>query len=181
MPRKENADDNHPLDDFIQELTSAQGNLRAYILASLGNRSEAEDVLQRTNLALWKNATSFRTGAPFLPWAITLAKYEVLSHCRDKSRDRHVFPEDLAELMLKEASEELKDPVERLNALRHCLGKLSSTHSEILQLRYYEEMSIHQISSTLQRSEDSVKSILVRIRKALQDCIQRQLKSSLMH
>lgn len=168
---------NDSLDNFVQQLTAAQTSLRAYILASLGNHNDASDVLQRTNLALWKNASNFRSGSEFMPWAVTIAKYEILSFCRDRSRDRHVYPEDLAELMLETACHEVADPVDRLEALRHCLSKLPPKHSDLLQLRYYEEKSISQIAEVLRRTENSVKSAFVRIRRTLQKCIQRRLKS----
>lgn len=168
---------NAELDEFIQQLTAAQGSLRAYILASLGNKSGTADVLQRTNLKLWKNASNYQSGTKFIQWALTLAKYEILSYCRDKSRDRHVYPEDLAALMLDTASRELGDPNDRSEALEHCLEKLSHKQHEVLQLRYYEEQSISQMATALQRTEDAVKAVLVRIRKALQECIERRLNS----
>lgn len=166
------------LDDFIQELTVAQTSLRAYILASLGRVSDVPDVLQRTNLALWKNAANFRPGSKFMPWAITIAKFEILSHCRDKSRDRHVFPEDIAVLMLETAREVCPDPIDRHAALHDCLEKLSSRHHAMLQLRYFEGKSISQIAATLKRTENAIKCAFVRVRRTLQDCIEARLKSS---
>lgn len=178
MPDKHDEAPKPELDDFIQQLTAAQTNLRAYILASVGNAEDAAEVLQRTNLSLWKNATKFQADAPFMPWAVTIAKYEVLSYCRDKSRDRHVYPEDLANLMLETASEIILDMPDRQEALRHCLGRLSGKQHEMLKLRYYEEKPISQIASALERTENSVKSAFVRIRKSLLKCIEARLKST---
>lgn len=172
----ENRDDT--LDDFIQELTGAQTSLRAYILASLGRVSDVPDVLQRTNLTLWKNASSFRPGSRFMPWAITIAKFEILSHCRDKSRDRHVFPEDIAALMLETACEICPDLSDRHAALQECLGKLSTRNHSLLELRYFEGRSICQIAETLQRTENAIKCTLVRVRRSLQECIETRLRSS---
>ena len=166
------------LDSFIQELTAAQTSLRAYILASLGRVSDVPDVLQRTNLALWKNASRFRPDSKFMPWAITIAKYEILSYCRDRSRDRHVFPEDIAALMLETAREVCPDPTDRHAALHECLQKLSGRHHTMLQLRYYEGRSISQIAATLKRTENAIKCTFVRVRRSLQECIEARLKSS---
>jgi RNA polymerase sigma-70 factor (ECF subfamily) len=166
------------LDEFIQELTAAQTSLRAYILASLGRVSDVPDVLQRTNLTLWKNAASFRAGSSFMPWAITIAKYEILSYCRDRSRDRHVFPEDIAALMLETAREVCSDLSDRQTALQECLGKLSTRHHSLLELRYYEGKSICQIAENLKRTENAVKCTLVRVRRSLQECIEARLRSS---
>lgn len=166
------------VDGFIQQLTAAQTSLRAYILASVGNLSDASDVLQKTNLALWKNASKFRADTQFMPWAVTIAKYQILSYCRDRSRDRHVYPEDIATLMLETACRELPDIDSRQEALRHCLAKLPNKHNELLQLRYYDQNPISHIANKLRRTENSIKSILVRIRKTLLECIQNRLNSS---
>ena len=88
------------LEAYVQELTANQSRLRGFILASLGNYADAADVLQRTNLVLWKKAGEFRPGAEFLPWGLTIARYEVLSFLRDGQRDRHVYSTAVAELML---------------------------------------------------------------------------------
>lgn len=165
------------LDEFIQELTAAQTNLRAYIMASLGSANDVPDVLQRTNLTLWKKAAKFQPGSPFMPWAVTIAKFEVLAHCRDKSRDRHVYPEDLANLMSATASDLMSELPNRQLALRQCLETLPGKQSDLLRLRYHEENSIAQIAAALQRTEDSVKSALLRIRKALAKCIDSRIRS----
>lgn len=164
------------LDDFIQQLTASQSRLRAYILASLGNLVDTADVLQRTNLALWKNARRFRPDAEFLPWAVTLARYEILSFYRDRSRDRHVFSEDVALMMLDAVREEAPDPDDRQAALRECLEQLPAGSRELLTRRYSAGESMSQIAETTRRSENAVKCAFVRIRKALAKCIETRLR-----
>ncbi len=61
-------------EQFIQLLTVHQPHLLGYILASLGNRTDCDDVLQKTNLVLWKKSAEFRSGAQFLPWAKRAAR-----------------------------------------------------------------------------------------------------------
>lgn len=168
---------NSAFDSFIQELTAAQTSLRAYILASLGRVSDVPDVLQRTNLALWKNASIFHADSKFMPWAITIAKYEILSYCRDRSRDRHIFPEDIAGLMLDTAREVCPDPTDRQEALQRCLEKLPNKHHTMLQLRYYDGRSISQIAEIMKRTENAIKCTFVRVRRALQECIEAQTES----
>jgi RNA polymerase sigma-70 factor (ECF subfamily) len=166
------------LDAYVQDLTASQSRLRAFVLASLGNYADTADVLQRTNLVLWKKAREFRPGAPFLPWALTIARYEILSFVRDSKRDRHVFDSDVAELMLDVATEDAADPNDRRLALRACLEKLPGHNRELLWMRYGDERSIRQIATVSSRSEDAVKSLFLRIRKALERCVEARLKGS---
>lgn len=173
-------DDGNPseLETFIQHLTECQGNLRAYLLAALGNYNDASEVLQQTNLVLWRNARSFRAGAEFMPWAITLAKYEIMSFYRDRSRDRHVFTEEVAAMMLQAAAAEMPNLSERQVALRECLKHLPPTSQEMIKLRYENRTSIVQMAEKLKRTENAVKSALVRVRKSLEQCINRRIESN---
>lgn len=162
---------------FIAELTQAQASLRAYIFAAVGNHNDTSDILQRANLVLWKNAGGFRPGAPFMPWAITITKYEVLSHYRDRSRDRHVFAEDVAMLMFQTAQERMSDPNDRQVALRECVEQLPKTSREMVRLRYESGDSIRQIAEALDRSDNAIKCAFLRIRKSLEQCVERQLQA----
>jgi RNA polymerase sigma-70 factor, ECF subfamily len=164
------------LDAYVQHLTASQSRLRGFILASLGNYADTADVLQRTNLILWKKAGEFRPGADFLPWALTIARYEVLSFLRDSQRDRHVYSSDVANLMADAAAAEASDPNDRQLALRKCLEKVPRRSRDLLWQRYGAEKSIRQIAADTARSEDAVKSLFLRIRKSLERCVEADLK-----
>lgn len=166
------------LDGYVKELIEGQSRLRAYIVAALGSSANVSDVLQRTNMVLWKKAREFRSGAEFLPWALAVARFEVLSFLRDHQRDRHVFAEDVTVLMLDAAADLAGEQGDRLAALRVCLEKLPGRSRSLLWQRYNEDKSIKQISMVTERSEDSVKSHLLRIRKKLELCIESFLKTS---
>lgn len=165
------------LSQFIEKLTESQSTLRAYILAALGDYNDAADVLQRTNLTLWRNAESFRAGSEFMPWAATLAKYEVLSFYRDRGRDRHVFNEDVAMLLLQSVSTEVLDVTDRQIALRQCLASLPDHSRELLKQRYAGGASVSEMAAANRKSEDSIKSSLLRVRKKLESCIESRLRS----
>lgn len=166
------------LGGFVAALTESQTSLRAYILSAIGNRADAHDILQRTNLVLWKNATSFRPGAAFMPWAVTIAKYEIRSYYRERGRDRHVFSEDVAELMLQTVQEEFVDPTERQDALRRCLDELPAKSRRLVNLRYESEFSTKQIAETMRQSESAVKSAFARVRRSLEACVERRLAAA---
>ncbi|MDF1745393.1 MAG: sigma factor, partial [Gimesia sp.] len=41
-------------EQFVQQLTENQNRLYGYVYSLLGDHSRAEDVLQETNLVLWR-------------------------------------------------------------------------------------------------------------------------------
>ena len=82
---------------FLKGLTSAQLDLLVYITSLLGHTYDAEDVLQETNLALCRKAAEYDPRRPFIAWAKSFAKYEVLKYRTLHSRDRVVFNDEVFE------------------------------------------------------------------------------------
>lgn len=173
-------DDVEELEIYVRHLTDCQSKLRGYILACIGNYANTSDVLQRTNLTLWKKAGEFQRGARFLPWAYAIARFEILSFLRDHKRDRLVFSEEVANLMLELEAEEEMDANERQLALRKCLEKLPHQSRDLLSQRYDQGNSIKQIAGDTDRSEVAIKSSFLRIRRALEKCIESTLKLEAM-
>jgi RNA polymerase sigma-70 factor (ECF subfamily) len=173
-------DEVEELEVYVRHLTDCQSKLRGYILACIGNYANTSDVLQRTNLTLWKKAGEFQRGARFLPWAYAIARFEILSFLRDHKRDRLVFSEEVANLMLELEAEEEMDANERQLALRKCLEKLPHQSRDLLSQRYDQGNTIKQIAGDANRSEVAIKSSFLRIRRALEKCIESTLKLEAM-
>ncbi len=165
------------LDVFIQMLATHQPHLRGYILASVGNYAHCEDILQQTNLVLWKKCGEFRPNAEFLPWALAIARYEILAFIRDKQREHLVFHPDVASLMMEVSMPASQQINERQEALRGCIKRLPERQREVLELCYVANICMREIAKTTGRSVDGVKSLLVRIRKALKSCIEANIGS----
>ncbi len=83
-------------DLFIRELTNCQAVLCGYCRAALGGPSEdAKDAWQRTNVTLWRKAAEWRPETDFLPWALAVARFEVLATVRDRQRELLAFDSDV--------------------------------------------------------------------------------------
>ena len=173
--QKTMADNIEADNQFVSLLTMHQSQLRGFILASLGNHSDAMDVLQRTNMTLWKKAELYRRDAPFLPWAFGIARYEILGYLRDRNRERVVFETDVIVLMCETAADELDNWPDRQQALHRCLEKLEPSTRQIFDLRYAESRSVKYIAQATNRSIDSIKSLMLRSRRSLRLCIEQRL------
>lgn len=160
---------------FVQLLTGCQPRLRAYIAMLLGDPAAADDVLQETNLVLWKKAAEFAAGSDFGAWACTVARFQVLAYLRDARRDRLVFDESLVEVLVGDAEAESIDIERQLAALRQCLEKLSGARRELIRGRYTLDQSIQQLAAATGQTAGSVAMNLSRARKALFDCIRNRL------
>jgi len=80
---------------LVQLLTAEQGRLFSFIYSLLPDPDRARDVLQETNLLIWRKSDEFVEGTNFRAWTSKIAHFKVLSHLRGMERDRHLFDEDL--------------------------------------------------------------------------------------
>ena len=62
----ENAGDDLPLQEFVSHLTTSQGRIRAFVVSLMPGSSDVGDVVQETNLTLWKSQARYRPGTNFL-------------------------------------------------------------------------------------------------------------------
>jgi DNA-directed RNA polymerase specialized sigma24 family protein len=80
--------------EFVALLTASQRRLYAFICTLVIDRTDADEVLQETNLALWEQAERFEAGTDFVAWACRVAYYKVLK-LRDVSKRHRVKPDAL--------------------------------------------------------------------------------------
>ncbi len=163
---------------FIRCLTDHQSQLFIYLVSLLGDVHEARNVLQETNMVLWRRSADFVEGTGFAAWSRKIAHFQVLAYLRDKKRDRHLFDEDLL-LQITQRSEPAEDDEERHVALRHCLADLSDALRLLISQRYSSGYSIKDLAQRFGKSEASLKVSLSRARKKLMHCIEKRLAASL--
>jgi RNA polymerase sigma-70 factor (ECF subfamily) len=166
-----------PGEAFIRALTESQSALRGYCQASLGNADEAKEALQRTSIVLWRKCGDWNPDTDFLPWAITVAKFEVLGVVRDRNRlqARFVFDPDVVNLMTDEASQSANNASPRAEALELCLGKLSDSNRESLSAYYVHGRSILELADAAGKGTGAIKVMLLRLRGKLRECIEDRL------
>lgn len=157
---------------IITLITRHQAALHAYILSLLPQRALADDVLQETNIVLWRKAKEYDPHAPFLPWAFRIAYFQVKAARRDSARDRHIFDPDLLDQLAAEASTDA-DPASHIDqALRECLQELPTDKRQLILQRYQPDSSVHQMANFHNISAAALSAQLHRIRQILAACVQ---------
>jgi len=163
--------------EIMRLLTSHQGMVYAYILSVHPNRIAAQDILQETNMVLWKKREQFELGTNFKAWAFRFAHFQTLAHLkRVKNKDWIVFTDQLVDTMGQEAAEEFEDFDDRSGALKSCLGKLPAAEQDLIRAHYQSGLSLADLSSRLGRKRGALKQALFRIRRCLRTCIERELQ-----
>src|SRR5262245_60462952 len=112
-----------PSGEFLLQVTSHQSTLYAAITAMLGGVEGAHDILQETNVVLLQKAGEFDLTRPFIPWAMTFARFQVMAWRKKQSRDRLVLNDELFSVLADRLCAETVRPSQRLDAVESCLGK----------------------------------------------------------
>jgi RNA polymerase sigma-70 factor, ECF subfamily len=168
-------------DQIVQLLTNVQQQLARYVRTLVPNRIDAEEVLQETNLFIWRHADEFELGTNFAAWACKIAYYQVLTFRKRQSRSRLYFSDALVEQLAQNAARHLELVSDDAEALDQCMAKLSQPDRELMDLRYEPGATVEKIAQRVGRSTKSVYNALGRIRTWLLECIERTVVESRRH
>jgi RNA polymerase sigma-70 factor, ECF subfamily len=145
----------------VQELVGAYGDrLLRSAFWLCGNETEAQDLVQDTFLEAIRSVHRFQGRSTVYTWLHAILLNLARRYRRDHKRivydgeaaDREVSPTD-----------EKPSPADAgtaSTALGEALRRLSEAHREVIILRYYEDMKIHEIAGQLGISKGTVKSRL---------------------
>ena len=160
---------------FLRLLAQHERLIGRYVLMMVVDWDDAQDILQETNVVLWREFDNFELGTNFGAWACKIAFHQILTYRKKRQRDKLQFSEQFYEAVAKEA-ESARDRLEvRSQALNQCVAKLQPQHSEILRLRYMEEESVEEIAEQVGRTVTAVYRVLSRIRQSLHECVSRSI------
>lgn len=165
-----------PPDGFIEALTRHQPALEAFCRIHVARREDVAEVLQAACVRIWQKSADWEAGTDFLPWAFTVTRFVILSHIRDRMRDRLVLDEDVVSAMSAESAEAAAGYDRRRERLEHCLGRLGAEQRALLASHYLEGRSLASLAESAGRSRSALKMQLLRLRAQLAECIGRKFE-----
>ncbi len=145
----------------------------------LGNREDAQDIVQETFLSVFRSIRSLREPGSFSTWLYKIT----LNHCRArrKSRSSHLLLQDLASNKAEDAEElpveipavsNISESLEALDIVRKALADLSEAHRTAIVLKEYVGLSLEELAGVMDCPLSTAKS---RLYHGLRD-VQRNLK-----
>lgn len=164
-------------EEFVRQLTAHQPALQAFIAALMPGDPAVDNVLQATNITLWRKRAEFDPGSHFRAWAFACARGCACAHFKDRGRSNWlVFDDELAETIGERMAARLPTtPDTAQAALRHCLARLRDHDRQLLLSHYEAGESLAECAHRTGRSVTSLKDTLFRLRAALRRCISERL------
>jgi len=160
---------------FLTLFARHHARVQAYVRSLVPDGGDADDVFQATSLILWRSFGTFDRDRDFLPWALGVARHQVLMFWRRARRDRHCFSDSLLETLADESLHRATEAGDRQRALDACVHDLSPRQRELIRMFYAENLPADAIAAAWDRSVHAVYKSLKVTRKALFDCVKRRL------
>ena len=131
----------------------------------------AEELTNEVFLEVWRNAGTFEGKASASTWLLSIAHHRAVSVLR-KRREESWNEEVAAEIAdTDDDPEVVAQKVDKSALLRRAMEQLSPEHREIVDLVYYHEMSIAEVSEIVGIPENTVKTRMFYARKRLSEIL----------
>jgi RNA polymerase sigma-70 factor (ECF subfamily) len=163
------------IDAFVRLLGQNQRRVFLYVMTLVPNWNDAEEIVQETNLVLWREFGQFALGTNFAAWACKVAFHQVLAWRKKKQRDRLEFSPAFVDAVAEEAAATADRLEQRSQALAGCIAKLPEGQRQMLRLRYSDGLPIEVVAKQVDRTVEAVYRALSRIRQALHACVSQTL------
>ena len=164
-------------EEFVSQLTLQQSAIHAFITSIMPGDSAVDDVLQRTNLVLWRKRAEFTPGTNFRAWAFSCASWQARAYFKEKKRKNWLlFDDELAGKIADHASTHFPStPDATRSAMEECLAKIRPADRELLLEHYELGDSLAECAERVGRTAASLKVTFFRLRAALRRCIKDHL------
>lgn len=160
-------------DQAAMQALYGRHHLRVYrfLLRIVRNETAAEDLVSDVFVDVWQQAPRFEERAAVTTWLLSIARFKALSSLRRRREDA-LDDEQAAEIEDDSDTPEVTAlKSSKADAMRQCIAKLSRDHAEVIQLVYYHEQSVEEVSSVLGIPEATVKTRMFYARKRLSELL----------
>ena len=129
--------------------------VRAYVSRFVGPH-EAEDVVQRTFLDIWRHSARYDPDERFAGWVFTIARRRAIDSLRVRRHD--VVDVDQVRDLVGEDGRELADRHADAAELRAALSRLPEHERAVIEMAYFQQLSLTEIAERLEAPVGTVKS-----------------------
>jgi len=163
---------NFLLDTFWNEVYGFQ-------LIRVHNETDAEDITIETFAKAFDKIKTFQEEYTFSTWLITISKNIHIDKLRKKNASIATKYTEMDDLQIKKIPDDSPSPEDNLitqqnlAALLKHIKKLKPHYQEVINLRFFQEMSYKEIAEKLEEPINNIKVKLLRSKKLLAEIISK--------
>jgi RNA polymerase sigma-70 factor (ECF subfamily) len=150
---------------------------RYLLVVTSGNEDAMREALQETFRRVVRHIRVFNDENVFWSWLTVLARSARADESRKRRRYLAFLDRFTQHSLIDSGAPRHDHRAEDLEAvLVRSLSRLPAEDQALLDLKYFEHHSVHEIAATLQTTEKAVESRLARARRKLKDLLLADLK-----
>ncbi len=153
-----------------------QAGIWRYLRFLGADRTEADDLLQETFLAVLRGDFQQRSDSETAAYLRTVARNQLLMARRRQGKEVNTVELAAAESAWADvaATDGLED---YLSALRECLEHVNGRAGQAIDLLYHQGHKRTEVAAQLEMKPEGIKTLLRRTRETLRDCVERKVKT----
>jgi len=145
-------------------------------LRILGERGDAEEVLQDAYLAIWRKAGLYdaQRASP-ITWLAMIARNKAIDRLRGGRLDRAALPIDFGAELADDGIDvaALAENDSEGRRLHDCMGELSEEQRNAIRIAFFEGCTYEELAARSETPLGTIKSWIRRGLMKLRDCLQR--------
>lgn len=143
-----------------------------FLMRLVQNKATAEEFVNEVFMEIWQHAGRYEGRSSPTTWMMAIAHNKAVSGLRKRREATGVDEAAMAEVPdLDDDPEETTQKQDKGRIMRTCIARLSPDHREILDLVYYQEMSVGEAADVLGIPENTVKTRMFYARKKLSELL----------
>ncbi|WP_136668300.1 RNA polymerase sigma factor [Flavobacterium sp. H122] len=164
---------------FTYLLDKYWNEVYAFMLQRTENETDAEDITIETFSKAFDKIATYNPEFQFNTWLIAIAKNVHIDLLRKKKSTLFIDitdEEDDIAYGIADDSPSAEDQIiteQNLNRLLQFIKQLKPAYQEVIQMRYFQEMSYQEIADELNEPLNNVKIKLLRAKKLLAEIIEK--------
>lgn len=143
-----------------------------FLMRLVQNKATAEEFVNEVFMEIWQHAGRYEGRSSPTTWMMAIAHNKAVSGLRKRREATGVDEAAMAEVAdLDDDPEQTTQKKDKGRIMRTCIERLSPDHREILDLVYYQEMSVGEAAEVLGIPENTVKTRMFYARKKLSELL----------
>ncbi|RWX02636.1 sigma-70 family RNA polymerase sigma factor [Flavobacterium cerinum] len=151
-----------------------------FMLKRTQNETDSEDIVIETFAKAFDRIATYNPEYAFNTWLIAIAKNVHIDLLRKKRSSLFIEITDEEDLQAYNVADTSPSPEDKLikeqnlSSLLECIKQMKPQYQEVIQLRYFQELSYQEIADQLSEPLNNVKVKLLRAKKLLAEIITKK-------
>ncbi|OYQ31985.1 RNA polymerase subunit sigma-70 [Flavobacterium cyanobacteriorum] len=151
-----------------------------FMLKRTENEADTEDIVIETFAKAFDKIGTYNPDYAFNTWLIAIAKNVHIDMLRKKKSSLFIEINDVNDQQayyVADSTPTVEDRLikeQNLSSLLNCIRQLKPQYQEVIQLRYFQELSYQEIADQLGEPLNNVKIKLLRAKKLLSEIIRKK-------